>query len=144
MCRDQNWLHLIPSKKALNPSLSTRRRFFLTLSFVSFRGDVDDRVLPEAILPLLEALAASEDVRPILHRRFDMPRWLASHGITSASVSEPAKTVGEPFFAASLRPAIEDWRSRQSVSPVCSLSHSSSSETIFNRVGECSTRNTLA
>lgn len=57
----------------------------------NFRGDVDDRVLPEAILPLLEQLAASEDVRPLLHRRFDMPRWLASHGITTVSVSQPPK-----------------------------------------------------
>ena len=72
------------------------RWLFLTSLAPIRRGDVDDRVLPEAILPLLEALAASEDVRPILHRRFDMPRWLASHGITSASISEPAKTVGEP------------------------------------------------
>lgn len=55
------------------------------------RGDVDDRVLPEAILPLLEQLAVCKDVRPILHRRFDMPRWLASHGISSAS---PAKSAG--------------------------------------------------
>lgn len=42
------------------------------------RGDVDDRVLMEAILPLLQGLASSPDVRPVLHRRFDMRRWFLS------------------------------------------------------------------
>ena len=42
------------------------------------RGDVDDRVLMEAILPLLQGLASSPDVRPVLHRRFDMRRWFFS------------------------------------------------------------------
>ena len=45
---------------------------------VNHRGDVDDRVLTEAILPLLQALSTSADVRPVLHRRFDMPRWFMS------------------------------------------------------------------
>ena len=39
---------------------------------------MDDRVLMEAILPLLQALATSQDVRPVLHRRFDMRRWFLS------------------------------------------------------------------
>lgn len=46
------------------------------------RGDVDDRVLLEAMLPLLETLAASTDVRPLLHSRFDMQRWFASQVCT--------------------------------------------------------------
>ena len=46
--------------------------------FVRCRGDVDDRVLMEAILPLLQGLASSPDVRPVLHRRFDMRRWFLS------------------------------------------------------------------
>ena len=36
------------------------------------RGDVDDRMLPEAMLPLLEALAQQHDVRPTLRKRFNM------------------------------------------------------------------------
>ena len=52
------------------------------------RGDVDDRVLMEAILPLLQGLASSPDVRPVLHRRFDMRRWFLSqvscHPLASA------------------------------------------------------------
>jgi RNA polymerase II subunit A small phosphatase-like protein len=59
----------------------------------NFRGDIDDRVLPEAILPLLDQLAAVDDVRPLLHRRFDMPRWLASHGLAP---SKTAKTAASP------------------------------------------------
>lgn len=39
---------------------------------------MDDRVLMEAILPLLQALSTTVDVRPVLHRRFDMPRWFLS------------------------------------------------------------------
>ena len=38
------------------------------------RGDVDDRMLTEAMLPLLESLADAQDVRPVLHKRFGMPQ----------------------------------------------------------------------
>ena len=38
------------------------------------RGDVDDRMLTEAILPLLESLSEMKDVRPALHKRFGMPQ----------------------------------------------------------------------
>ena len=52
------------------------------------RGDVDDRVLTEAILPLLQALSATADVRPVLHRRFDMPRWFLSQVRAHPSASQ--------------------------------------------------------
>lgn len=39
-----------------------------------FRGDVDDRVLGEAVLPLLQGLSALEDVRPRLLKRYNMER----------------------------------------------------------------------
>ena len=39
-----------------------------------YRGDVDDRMLTEAMLPLLEGLAELQDVRPALHKRFGMPQ----------------------------------------------------------------------
>ena len=55
------------------------------------RGDVDDRVLPEAIVPLLDQLAAAQDVRPLLHKRFNMPRWLASHGLIPAKKVQSAR-----------------------------------------------------
>lgn len=67
----------------------------LTWLAVVLRGDVDDRVLPEAILPLLEQLAAAPDVRPLLQRRFDMPRWLSSHGISCSPT--PVKLAGRPL-----------------------------------------------
>ena len=51
---------------------------------------MDDRVLVEAILPLLATLAAAPDVRPVLHRRFDMPRWFAGQGV-SAAPAPPGK-----------------------------------------------------
>ncbi|KAK9836188.1 hypothetical protein WJX81_007747 [Elliptochloris bilobata] len=59
----------------------------------NFRGDVDDRVLVEAILPLLATLAAAPDVRPVLHRRFDMPRWFASQGISAMPLHPSPKMV---------------------------------------------------
>ncbi len=39
------------------------------------RGDSDDRLLGEAVLPLLQSLAAVPDVRPKLNARFNMPHW---------------------------------------------------------------------
>lgn len=59
------------------------------------RGDVDDRVLLEAMLPLLEKLSASPDVRPVLHARFDMQRWFSSQ-------VRPASTGGRPAAAGDL------------------------------------------
>lgn len=41
---------------------------------VTHRGDVDDRMLTEAILPLLESLSDMRDVRPALRKRFGMPQ----------------------------------------------------------------------
>ncbi len=43
-----------------------------------FRGDVDDRVLVEATLPLLQSMAEMGDVRPMLHRRYDMHSWFVA------------------------------------------------------------------
>ena len=42
------------------------------------RGDVDDRVLTEALLPVLESLNEELDVRPSLQRRFNMQRWFSA------------------------------------------------------------------
>lgn len=44
------------------------------LCMMCHRGDVDDRMLTEAMLPLLESLADLKDVRPALHKRFGMPQ----------------------------------------------------------------------
>ena len=46
------------------------------------RGDSDDRLLGEAVLPLLQSLAAVPDVRPKLHARFNMPRWFKAQGVS--------------------------------------------------------------
>lgn len=69
------------------PSVAAQLRFRFVLS--ASRGDVDDRVLPEAILPLLQALSTTADVRPVLHRRFDMPRWFLSQVSPSLSARFP-------------------------------------------------------
>ncbi len=47
----------------------------------------------QAILPLLATLATAQDVRPVLHRRFDMPRWFASQGISAAPLAPSPKAV---------------------------------------------------
>ena len=46
------------------------------------RGDSDDRLLGEAVLPLLESLAEAEDVRPRLRARFNMPHWFRAQGVS--------------------------------------------------------------
>eukprot|EP00891_Asterochloris_glomerata_P008856 jgi/Astpho2/8856/gw1.00129.71.1_t len=42
------------------------------IPILQFRGDVDDRMLSEAILPLLDSLKDEPDVRPVLRKRFNM------------------------------------------------------------------------
>jgi Dullard-like phosphatase family protein len=56
---------------------------------LQFRGDVDDRLLPEAVAPLLEALAGEADVRTALARRFNMRRWFAAQGLAAAEAAAP-------------------------------------------------------
>ena len=46
-----------------------------------FKGDADDRILTEAVGPLLEYLAAEKDIPRQLARRFNMQRWFASQGL---------------------------------------------------------------
>lgn len=48
----------------------------------NFRGDSDDRLLGEAVLPLLQSLATCADVRPKLHARFNMPHWFKAQGVS--------------------------------------------------------------
>lgn len=57
---------------------------------LQFRGDIDDRLLPEAVTPLLEELANGKDVRAALSRRFNMQRWFSSQGLDP----RPAKPAG--------------------------------------------------
>ncbi|KAK9844379.1 hypothetical protein WJX74_001674 [Apatococcus lobatus] len=54
---------------------------------LGFRGDIDDRVLTEAMLPVLHRLADVKDVRPLLRHRFNMPKWFAAQGILTAAPS---------------------------------------------------------
>ncbi|KAA6419636.1 MAG: CTD small phosphatase 2-like [Trebouxia sp. A1-2] len=56
-----------------------------------FRGDVDDRMLTEAMLPLLESLADAQDVRPALHKRFGMPQWFRAQGVPVKLIRHTAK-----------------------------------------------------
>lgn len=48
------------------------------------RGDVDDRVLTEAMLPVLHRLADVKDVRPLLRHRFNMPKYASPLPLTFA------------------------------------------------------------
>lgn len=54
------------------------------------RGDGDDRLLAEAVLPLLQSLAQEVDVRPRLRSRFNMPHWFKAQGVTLALTRAPA------------------------------------------------------
>jgi len=46
-----------------------------------FKGDADDRMLTEAVGPLLEALANEKDVSKHLSKRFNMRKWFAAQGL---------------------------------------------------------------
>ncbi|KAG2489703.1 hypothetical protein HYH03_011810 [Edaphochlamys debaryana] len=48
---------------------------------LGFRGDPDDRLLNEAVLPLLQVLSKEADVRPVLQRRFDMATWFRRNSL---------------------------------------------------------------
>lgn len=48
---------------------------------LQFRGDCDDRMLPEAVAPLLESLHGSMDVAAPLARRFNMQKWFQAQGL---------------------------------------------------------------
>lgn len=46
-----------------------------------FKGDIDDRLLTEAVAPLIESLVNCGDVSRPLARRFNMRRWFAAQGL---------------------------------------------------------------
>jgi len=62
---------------------------------LGFRGDPDDRLLLEAVLPLLQALAVEEDVQPVLHRRFGMGSWFKRHGFAVEYITSAALKAAE-------------------------------------------------
>ena len=61
----------------------------------SFKGDAEDKVLTEAILPLIWTLGRQMDVRRPLKRRFQMGKWFSQNGFdleeigVDTSVPEP-------------------------------------------------------
>lgn len=50
---------------------------------LAFRGDPDDRLLLEVVLPLLQKITTAPDIRVLLQRRFDMSTWFRQHGYIS-------------------------------------------------------------
>ena len=74
---------------------------------LGFRGDPDDRLLAEAVLPLLRTLAGAPDVRPLLERRFDMARWFVRHGYPAAAWARPgAGAAARRLAPAAARPPL--------------------------------------
>lgn len=53
---------------------------------LQFRGDIDDRLLPEAVEPLLMSLMKGDNVGNELMRRFNMRKWFASQGLINIPV----------------------------------------------------------
>ena len=62
---------------------------------VGFRGDPDDRLLMEAVLPLLRCIANERDVRPVLRKRFDMGAWFKQHGLPLDMIVSEAQRAAE-------------------------------------------------
>lgn len=57
---------------------------------LGFRGDPDDQLLSEAVLPMLQTLAREGDVRPFLRKRFEMLGWFKKHGLPAEKLAEQA------------------------------------------------------
>ena len=68
----------------------------------SFKGDVDDRLLGEAILPLIWNLSRQQDVRHALRRRFQMGRWFLSNGFDLNSLGISLELPEPPAHGARL------------------------------------------
>jgi len=87
---------------------------------LGFRGDPDDRLLHEAVLPLLQILSSATSVQPVLERRFDMLNWFKRHGypasiwaagssravVKAASTGAPATAV-EPAAVEQKKPVVK-------------------------------------
>jgi 2,3-diketo-5-methylthio-1-phosphopentane phosphatase len=58
---------------------------------LQYRGDADDRLLPEAVEPLLFRLLKEKDVPKALRRRFNMSSWFESQGMLDAVLEDVAK-----------------------------------------------------
>ncbi|GIL69636.1 hypothetical protein Vretimale_10282 [Volvox reticuliferus] len=58
---------------------------------LGFRGDPDDRLLQEAVLPLMQVLSKEADVRRVLQRRFDMTTWFRRNSFPIDTILEQAK-----------------------------------------------------
>lgn len=59
---------------------------------LQFRGDIDDRLLLEAVQPLLLALINIDDVRGSLQRRFNMQKWFLAQGMDPAAEMKTIKS----------------------------------------------------
>lgn len=58
---------------------------------LGFRGDPDDRLLLEAVLPLMQVLAKEGDVRHTLQRRFDMTTWFRRNNFPITDIMTAAR-----------------------------------------------------
>jgi len=64
---------------------------------LQYRGDIDDRLLPEAVEPLLFSLIKESNVPMALRRRFNMKKWFLSQGLDFESEAEEKKAVAKPI-----------------------------------------------
>ena len=60
---------------------------------LQFRGDIDDRLLPEAVEPLLMSLIRGEKVSIELMRRFNMRKWFSSQGLINIPIKAPQRKI---------------------------------------------------
>lgn len=58
---------------------------------LQFRGDIDDRLLPEAVEPLIFTLIKEKNVPLALRRRFNMMHWFQSQGLDPSAEMAEAK-----------------------------------------------------
>ncbi|KAF5830891.1 hypothetical protein DUNSADRAFT_13901 [Dunaliella salina] len=58
------------------------------IPMLAYRGTADDRLLMEAVLPLLQDLSRTTDVQPTLRKRFGMTPWFKRRGLPIEQIKQ--------------------------------------------------------
>uniref|UniRef100_A0A7S3VQV7 FCP1 homology domain-containing protein n=1 Tax=Dunaliella tertiolecta TaxID=3047 RepID=A0A7S3VQV7_DUNTE len=58
------------------------------IPMLAYRGGADDRLLMEAVLPLLQDLSKTTDVQPTLRKRFGMTPWFKRRGLPIEQIKQ--------------------------------------------------------
>ena len=66
---------------------------------LQYRGNPDDRILLEAVVPVIEALVEQSDVTQVLARQFSMQKWFISQGIRAEEEERMPRQKSSPVLS---------------------------------------------